>query len=158
MRDLSNGRVELVLGNIIDQKVDAIVNAANTKLAGGGGVDGAIHRAAGPILKELCMALPVNDRGQRCETGDVRNRRQGTECKIRHSCGWSVLQCKVRRKIASAASSGVHSSVERSDQASMCLSCFPAIFQGAYRFPIIDAASTSIDAVCGFLDSHKGSI
>ncbi len=38
----------------------------------------------------------------------------------------------------------------------MCLSCFPAISTGAYRFPIIDAASTSIDAVCGFLDSHKG--
>jgi O-acetyl-ADP-ribose deacetylase len=71
-RQLPFGCVELVLGNIVDQDTDAIVNAANTKLAGGGGVDGAIHRAAGPILKELCNQFPANERGQRCPTGSVK--------------------------------------------------------------------------------------
>ena len=77
MRQLKHGQIELILGNIVDQKVDAIVNAANTKLTGGGGVDGAIHRAAGPVLKELCSEFPTNERGQRCETGNVRTTAAG---------------------------------------------------------------------------------
>ncbi len=156
MRDLSNGRVELVLGNIIDQKVDAIVNAAIPS-----------SREAEESMERFTELRTNSKRtlhgiARKRSRSALRDRRRSNnegrepECKIRHSCGWSVLQCKVRRKIASAASSGVHSSVERSDQASMCLSCFPAFSTGAYRFPIIDAASTSIDAVCGFLDSHKG--
>ena len=77
MRKLKYGTVELVLGNIVDQDTDAIVNAANTKLAGGGGVDGAIHRAAGPTLKELCLQFPTDERGRRCQTGGVRTTAAG---------------------------------------------------------------------------------
>lgn len=157
MRDLSNGRVELVVGNIVDQNVDAIVNAANTTLAGGGGVDGAIHRAAGPILKELCMAFPENERGQRCETGDVRTTKAGNlNAKfVIHAVG-PFYNAKYDAK-SHLQLREVHIRALKEAIKHQCVSvAFPAISTGAYRFPIIDAARTSVDAVCDFLDSHEG--
>ena len=64
--------VELVLGDVSLQSTDAIVNAANSQLAGGGGVDGAIHRAAGPELLAACKDIKENPPGIRCSTGECR--------------------------------------------------------------------------------------
>jgi len=65
-------RVEIVRGDITKLDVDAIVNAANERMLGGGGVDGAIHRAAGPKLKAACREVPEIRPGVRCPTGESR--------------------------------------------------------------------------------------
>jgi len=63
--------IELVQGDITILKVDAIVNAAHEMLMGGGGVDGAIHKAAGPKLLAACINIPLNKKRIRCNTGDA---------------------------------------------------------------------------------------
>ena len=154
MRTLNHGTVDLALGNIVDQDTDAIVNAANTKLAGGGGVDGAIHRAAGPQLKELCLQFPADDRGQRCQTGHVKTTAAGNlSAKIViHAVGPVYSPRDVNR--ASEDLKHVH---QRALAAAAELNCrsvaFPAISTGAYRFPIASAAKIAIGVVCRQLDS-----
>lgn len=70
--DERNRRIEVVVGDITTLAVDAIVNAANERMLGGGGVDGAIHDAAGPQLYEACVAVPEVRPGVRCPTGEAR--------------------------------------------------------------------------------------
>lgn len=140
-----HGRIELVLGNIVEQQVDAIVNAANTRLLGGGGVDGAIHRAAGPGLLKECETLPADENGRRCPTGEVRVTGAGDLPArwVIHAVGpfyneryaekgRQQLRSVHERALAEAASHGCRSIA------------FPAISTGAYRFPIDEAASIAL--------------
>jgi O-acetyl-ADP-ribose deacetylase (regulator of RNase III) len=134
-------QIELLQGDITRQPVDAIVNAANTTLLGGGGVDGAIHRAAGPALLEECRQLGG------CPTGEAKIT-PGYELPARwviHTVGpvWNgghrneaeLLANCYRNSLALAASKGARSVA------------FPSISTGAYRFPIERAAAIAVRAV-----------
>jgi len=157
MRNFQHGKIELVLGNIVEQDADAIVNAANTKLKGGGGVDGAIHRAAGPVLKELCLELPADDKGKRCQTGEVRATAAGNLAAkvVIHAVGPYYNERyaeKNHRQLRQVHTLALESALEHE-----CKSiAFPAISTGAYRFPIRDAAVIAIDTVASFLNSQEG--
>jgi O-acetyl-ADP-ribose deacetylase (regulator of RNase III) len=143
-----HGQIELVLGNIVEQRVDAIVNAANTKLAGGGGVDGAIHRAAGPSLKEECLLLPADEAGRRCPTGEVRVTGAGNLAAswVIHAVGPFYNERyaeKARNQLRQ-----VHELAMDAADSEGCRSiAFPAISTGAYRFPLAEAAQIALKAI-----------
>jgi O-acetyl-ADP-ribose deacetylase len=141
-------RIEVVEGDITKLKVDAIVNAANTTLLGGGGVDGAIHRAAGPELLEECRALG------RCPTGEARiTKAYKLPAKyVIHTVGpvWNGGKHKEDALLAgcyqsSLALAGVHG---------VRTIAFPAISTGAYRFPLERAARIAVREVRDFLKQN----
>jgi O-acetyl-ADP-ribose deacetylase len=152
VRPVRRGRVELVLGDLTAQEVDAVVNAANTKLAGGGGVDGAIHRAAGPSLKAACLRFPADANGRRCPTGEVRTTPAGNlPAKwVIHAVG-PFFNARAAEK-ADQQLRQVHENALRAAVAHGCRSvAFPAISTGAYRFPVERAAAVAVATVSDFL-------
>jgi len=141
-------RVELVRGDITQQDTEAIVNAANTSLLGGGGVDGAIHRAGGPAILEECRRLGG------CVTGDAKIT-AGGRLRARfviHTVGpvygggtrreAELLASAYRRSLEVAVANGIRSLA------------FPSISTGAYRFPIGEAATIALRTVTAFLAAH----
>jgi O-acetyl-ADP-ribose deacetylase (regulator of RNase III) len=143
-------RLDVVRGDITRLTVDAIVNAANERMLGGGGVDGAIHRAAGPDLYEACRAIPEVRPGVRCPTGESRIT-PGFLLPARyviHTVGpvWrggrsgesSLLASCYRTALALAAAHDLRSVA------------FPAISCGVYGYPLDAAAAVAVEAVTAF--------
>jgi O-acetyl-ADP-ribose deacetylase (regulator of RNase III) len=140
---INSRTLELVLGNIAEQQVDAIVNAANSRLAGGGGVDGAIHRAGGPAI----MADTRRRHPDGCPTGSAVTSTAGNlrANYIIHAVGpvWSGGHRGEALLLASAYRASLKLAAA-SDCRSIAL---PALSTGAYRYPIDDASQVAIETV-----------
>lgn len=139
--------IEVFQGDITHLEVDVIVNAANSELAGGGGVDGAIHRAAGPELLKACLALGG------CPTGEVKMT-AGFNLPARHvihAVGpvWNGGQQGEPQLLASCYRKALHLA-ERHGLRSIA---FPAISCGVYGYPIDAAAEIAVREVVAFIDS-----
>ena len=143
MRELtvSRSRIELVCGDITQQDTDAIVNAANSGLRGGGGVDGAIHRAGGPAILAACKELGG------CATGDAKLTTAG-KLKARfviHAVGPVYRDGKHGEPGLLA--SAYRRSLEVATAHALTSIAFPSISTGAYGFPIAAAARIATDTV-----------
>ena len=154
MTGATTSRIHFVVGDITRQQVDAIVNATNEGMLGGGGVDGAIHAAAGPELLYACRAVPEARPGVRCPTGEARIT-NGFRLPARfvvHTVGpvWrgggtgepELLAAAYRSSLELAASHGAQSIA------------FPCISTGAFGFPVPLACEIAVREVAAFLKSH----
>lgn len=155
--ELGSARIELVLGDIVNAQVEALVNAANTSLLGGGGVDGAIHHAAGPALLAECEVLPENEKGQRCPTGEVRVTGAGNLSArwVIHAVG--PVYSDRNRPEGESQLRAVHLSALREASERGCTSIgFPAISTGAFGYPMAESARIALEAVRSHLLGSRG--
>lgn len=147
MRTYRDGSIALVQGDITTFTGDAIVNAANAALRGGGGVDGAIHRAAGPRLLEACRALGPSAPGKAVITDGF----DLTARFVIHAVGpvWRGGDAGEPELLASAYAE----SMDRAAEAGARTVAFPCISTGIYGYPFAAAMRIAIDTVCARLDA-----
>jgi O-acetyl-ADP-ribose deacetylase (regulator of RNase III) len=140
--------VKLIQGDITRQQVEAIVNAANSGLRGGGGVDGAIHRAGGPSILEECRRIGGCPTGQAVTTGAGNLPAKW----VIHAVGpiWRGGSSGETELLTSAYASSLEQA--RSKQAKSV--AFPSISTGAYGYPVMDAARVALSTVVKELRTH----
>src|SRR2546421_5877498 len=154
-RSFLDGRVSIVVGDITRQDVEAIVNAANSSLLGGGGVDGAIHRAGGPEILAECREIRRTRFPEGLPTGEavittggklaalyvihtvgpIYGEHQGKEAELLANCYHNSLALAVEKNLASIA--------------------FPAISTGVYGYPLEEAAEVSSKTIENFLSTDR---
>ncbi len=142
-------RIRFVQGDITEQEVDAIVNAANTSLLGGGGVDGAIHRAAGPRLLEECRELGG------CPTGEARITKgyRLSAKHVIHTVG--PVYRDGSQGEPELLASAYRNSLALAEQHGLRSVAFPSISTGVYRFPIQEASRIAQSTVLEWLQEHE---
>jgi O-acetyl-ADP-ribose deacetylase (regulator of RNase III) len=135
--------LELIRGDIVDQDVDALVNAANESLRAGGGVCGAIHRAAGPQLEQECLAIGG------CPTGEARIT-GGYRLRARHVIHAVGPRYRSRPDDAALLAGAYRSSLELARQHGLHSIAFPSISTGIFGYPLDLAAPVALTAVTQF--------
>jgi O-acetyl-ADP-ribose deacetylase len=138
-------QISIIIGDITRQETEAIVNAANTSLLGGGGVDGAIHRAAGKELLEECKTL------NGCPTGEAKISK-GYNLKAKyviHTVGpvWNGGKYGEKEKLASC----YKNSLALAEKNKIRSISFPSISTGVYRFPVAEASKIALKEIKDFL-------
>ncbi len=146
--EINKSVLELVQGDITQQDADAIVNAANPSLLGGGGVDGAIHRAAGPELLSECRTLGG------CKTGDAKITK-GYNLKARHVIHTvGPVYRPESREVRDFLASAYRRSLEVARENGLKSVAFPSISTGAYGYPVEEAAPIALSTVMDYLKEH----
>jgi O-acetyl-ADP-ribose deacetylase (regulator of RNase III) len=150
---LAMKRIEVVKGDITKVRADAIVNAANTSLLGGGGVDGAIHRAGGPAILEECKKIVAKQGG--CKTGEAVITTAGNlPAKfVIHTPGpvWNGGNNNEEEKLANCYRNSLRLAVENHCKTI----AFPGISTGIYHFPKVKAATIAIREITNFLANNE---
>ena len=146
---IGGAKLELVEGDITRQDTEAIVNAANSSLLGGGGVDGAIHRAGGPKILEECRQIGG------CPTGEARLTTGGNlkAAYVIHTVG-PIYQGGGHRE-AELLASCYRESLKLASSKGLTSLAFPAISIGAYGYPLTEAARIAIKTVLDYLTQHQ---
>ena len=153
-KPINQTRIKLVQGDITKEKVDAITNAANERLAGGGGVDGAIHRAGGPKIMEECNEIRSRQGG--CPTGQAVITTGGNlpARYVIHTVGpiWRGGNSNEPALLASC----YYESLALALRHGLGTVAFPSISTGIYGYPTPKAAAIGLNAVKEFVGTHQG--
>jgi len=146
-------RISVLQGDITKVAADAIVNAANSSLMGGGGVDGAIHRAGGPAILEDCRKIVARQGG--CATGEAVITTAGklSAKHVIHTVGpvWNGGHKKEAEKLAAC----YRNSLQLAADNQLNTIAFPNISTGIYRFPKEEAARIAVNTIRDFLAEHE---
>jgi O-acetyl-ADP-ribose deacetylase (regulator of RNase III) len=146
---IQHSTIEFASGNIVDQDVDAIVNAANARLLAGSGVCGAIHRAAGPELVRACEKIGY------CATGSAVMT-PGFRLKARYVIHAVGPIYQGQPDAAELLAGAYRSSLELAVQQQLSSIAFPSISTGVYGYPLEQAAPIALQTMKTFLEAHKG--
>lgn len=149
-------KITLQTGDITKIEADTIVNAANTSLLGGGGVDGAIHRAGGPAILEEC--IQIRNRQGGCATGQavITNAGNLPAQRVIHTVGpvWNGGNSNECELLSSCYKNSLTLAVQHNFQTI----AFPNISTGIYRFPKKEAAAIALQTVSAFINDHPGKL